>query len=204
MSVDVTGVAVALAGIAGTLGAAALTQHAATRNRRLDAMIHRDARAEERQEAARETANAEKRAIYVELNAAARDFRAAGHDLIVDKHPGADLGDLEPLEIARTKYRDVYARAQMVLPRRELDVATEVNRCLGRSYRALLDLDRGLSRSISVEDLHEWYDRTLSDAVGLLRQVLREDLGVEEYSNSIGSELERLRQARIKLWATKD
>lgn len=204
MSVDVTGLAVAFAGIAGTLGAAALTQHAATRNKRLDAMIQRDARADERQEAARATADAEKRAIYAELNAAARDFRAAGHDLIVDKLPGADPADLERLEIARTKYRDVYARAQMVLPNRALDVAAEVNRCLGRSYRALLDIDRGLNRSISAEDLHKWYDRALSDAVALLRRVLREDVGVEEYSDSIAPELQRLREARIGLWATNE
>jgi hypothetical protein len=53
VSVDLTGAAVALAGIAGTLTAAALTQRAATRNKRLDAVIQRDARADERQEAAR-------------------------------------------------------------------------------------------------------------------------------------------------------
>lgn len=200
VSVDLTGAAVALAGIAGTLTAAALTQRAATRNKRLDAVIQRDARADERQEAARATAHTEKRAIYAELNAAARDFRAAGHDHIVDKLSGTDLENFDRLETARTKYRDVYARAQMVLPDRALEVATEVNRCLGRSYRALLDIDRGLNRSISVENLHEWYDQALSEAVALLRHVLREDLGVAEYSSNIGLELQRLREARLRLW----
>jgi hypothetical protein len=197
---DVTSVVVAVAGIVGTLGAAALTQLAATRNKQLDATIQRDVRAEERRESARAEAHAEKRAIYAELNAAARDFRSAGHDYLVDKLRGAERNDLEPLEGTRAKYRDVYARAQMVLPDRALEVASEVNDCLGRSYRTIRDIENGSERSISVEKLHQWYDKELDDAQRLLRRVLREDLGVAEPSKDIDSSARRLQKARLDLW----
>jgi hypothetical protein len=200
MSMDVTGVVVALAGIVGTLGAAALTQLAATRNKQLDATIQRDIRTEERRESARAEAHGEKRATYAELNAAAREFRTAGHDYLVDKLRGAEQNDLEQLEITRAKYRDVFARAQMVLPDRALAVASEVNDCLGYSYRTIRDIDNGSERSINVEKLHQWYDENMVDAVGLLRRVLREDLGVAEPSTDTDPSLRSLQKARLELW----
>jgi hypothetical protein len=189
---DVAGVVVALAGIVGTLGAAALTQLAATRTKLVDATIQRDVRAEERRESARTEAHAEKRAIYAEFHAAARDYRSAGHDYLVDKLHGAERNHLEPLEMARAKYRDAYARAQMVLPDRALAVASEVNDCLGQSYRTIRDIDNGSEHSISVEKLHQWYDGKLDDAVRLLRGVLREDLGVAESGIDIDPSVRRL------------
>lgn len=197
---DLTALAVAFAGIVGTLGATALTQRAAARDKRLDATIQRDVRAEERRESVRAAAHEEKRAIYVELNAAAREYHHVGHDYLMDKLRRAEPEDLEQLEMARTKYRGVYSRAQMVLPDRALDVANEVNECLGHSYRALHDIHDGLDRSITVEKLHQWYDKPLSDAVGLLRRVLREDLGVAEPSTDIDPVLQRLHKARFDLW----
>jgi hypothetical protein len=197
---DVTGVVVALAGIVGTLGAAALTQLAATRNKQLDATIQRDIRAEERRESAHVEAHAEKRAIYAELNAAVRDYRTASHDYLVDKLRGAERNDLEPLEMARARYRDVYARAQMVLPDRVLVVASEVGDCLGRSYRTIRDIDNGSEHSISVEKLHQWYDEKMADVVRLLRRVLREDLGVAEPTTDIDLSVRRLQEARLDLW----
>jgi hypothetical protein len=200
MSTDLTGVVVAVVGIVGTLGATALAQLAAIRHKRLDATIQRGVRAEEREESVRAAAHEEKRAIYADLNAAARDYRTAAHDYLVDKLRQAEPEDLDQLQKARTHYRDVYAHAQMVLPDRALKVASEVNQCLGYSYRALRDIEQGFDRSITVESLHHWYDRPLSDAVGLLRRVLREDLGVAKTSTDIDPVLRRLRQARLDLW----
>jgi hypothetical protein len=118
----------------------------------------------------------------------------------VDKLRGAEQNDLEQLEITRAKYRGVYARAQMVLPDRALAVASEVNDCLGYSYRTICDIDNGSEHSISVEKLHQWYDENMVDAVGLLRRVLREDLGVAEPSTDIDPSLRRLQKARLDLW----
>jgi hypothetical protein len=196
VSIDVTGLVVAVVGIAGTLGATVVTQYATTRDKRLDAANQRDARAEERGESTR----AAKQTTYAELNAAARDFRSVGHDYLVDKLAGAETEDLKQLEIAREKYRNVYAHAQMVLPDRALEVASEVNECLGYSYRAVHDIVSGFGRSITIEDLHQWYDKPLSDATRLLRRVLREDLGVAEPGTDIDSVLRRLRKTRLDLW----
>jgi len=203
VSTDLTGVVVAIVGIAGTLGATALAQRAAARDKRLDAKIQHDIRAQERQESVRAAAHAEKRAIYADLNAAAREFRTVGHDYLVDKLRGADLEDLEQIEMTRAKYRDIYARAQMVLPDRVLEVTSELNQCLGYSYRALRDIDNGFDRSIAIESLHRWYDGALRGGVGLLRRVLREDLGVAELSTDIDSALRHLREARSDLWPTE-
>jgi hypothetical protein len=197
MSMDVTNVLVAIVGIAGTLGATVFTQLAATREKRLDAANQREIRAEAR----RESVHAAKQAIYVELNDAARAYRTVGHDYLVDKIRGREPGDLKPIEIDRGRYRTVYSRAQMVLPDPALQVASVVNECLGYSYRALHDIATSPSPSIAAEDLHRWYDGALSDAVKLLRQVLREDLGVAERSTDIDSFLQTLRKSRLNLWS---
>lgn len=196
MSIDVTGVVVGVVGIAGTLGATVFTQYAASRDRQFDTANQRDVRSEER----RESVRAAKQAIYVDLNAAAREFRTVGHDYLLDKLRGAGTGDLKQIEMAREKYRNVYSQAQMVLPDRALEVASEVNECLGYSYRAVHDIVNGSDRSMTVENLHQWYDKPLSDAVKLLRRVLREDLGVAEPSTDIHSILKRLHKARLDLW----
>jgi hypothetical protein len=196
MSMDVTNVLVAIVGIAGTLAATVFTQFAATREKRLDAANQREIRAEAR----RESVHTAKQAIYVELNDAARAYRTVGHDYLVDKIRGREPGDLKPIEIERRRYRTVYSRAQMVLPDPALQVASVVNECLGYSYRALHDIATSPSPLIAAEDLHRWYDGALSDAVKLLRQVLREDLGVAELSTDIDSFLQKLRKSRLNLW----
>ena len=193
---DATNVLVAVVGIAGTLGAAVFTQYAAIRQKRLDAENQREVRAEDRRESVRTA----KQALYVDLNDAARTYRTVGHDYLVEKIHGREQGDLKRIEIERVRYRTVYSQAQMVLPDRALKVATEVNECLGYSYRAIHDVAVGSSPLIAAEDLHRWYDGALSDAVKLLRQVLREDLGVTERSTDIESILQNLRKSRSNLW----
>ena len=205
VSTDLTGVAVALVGVAGTLGATALTQRASARGRQFDAEIQRRDRAEERDQAARTSAQAEKRTIYADLNAAARLYRTVAHDHLLAKRRGIEPTDaeIERLEAARANYRDLYARAQMVLPDRVLAVASEVNLCLGHGYRVLRDIDNGFDNSITIDSLHEWFEGPLSDGVWLLRRALREDLGVVEPSTDLDSAVARLRasrKARFDLW----
>lgn len=91
----------------------------------------------------------------------------------------------------------------MILPDRALAVASEVNLCLGHGYRVLREIDVGFDDSVTVENLHQWFEGPLSDGVWLLRRVLREDLGVVEPSSDIDSAVEQLRaarKARFDLW----
>jgi phosphoglycolate phosphatase-like HAD superfamily hydrolase len=187
---------VAVVTVAGTLGAAALTQFAGLRNKRLDAEIQYKARAEERAATASEV----KLATYVELNNAARDYRAFGHDYLVDKLDAAEPENLDQIEELRAKYREVYGRAEMIVPDRLFKLVAEVNTCLGYSYRALHDLEQGSHRSIAGGAFHEWYDGPLVDGMRLLRRVLREDLGVAETNTDVDLAVRRLRQARLTLW----
>jgi hypothetical protein len=205
VSTDLTGVAVALVSVAGTLGATALTQRASARGRRFDAESQRRDRAEEREQAVYTSAQVEKRAIYADLNAAARLYRTVAHDHLLIKRRGIEPTDaeIERLETARANYRDVYARAQMVLPDRALAVASEVNLCLGHGYRVLRDIDNGFDDSITIDGLHEWFEGPLSDGVWLLRRALREDLGVVEPSPDLEPAVARLRTSRkahFDLW----
>lgn len=194
---DVISVAVALVGVAGTLGATLLGHRATERDKRLDAEIQRGERSEERQEAARVAALVDKRATYADLNAAARLYRTVGHDYLMDRMRGTEQHSLDDLETARTNYRDQYARAQMILPERALTVASEVNLCLGHGYRVLREIDAGSRDEATVRSLHEWFDGPMSDGVWLLRRVLREDLGVVEPSTDTRAAAQRLRAARI-------
>ncbi len=196
MSMDLTNVVVAIVGIAGTLGATVFTQYAASREKRLDAANQREVRAEDRWE----SVHAAKQAIYVDLNDAVRTYRIVGHDYLVDNIRGREQIDVERLDIERRRYRTIYSEAQMVLPDPALKAASEVNTCLGYSYRALHDIGTSPTPSIAAEDLHSWYDGALSDAVNLLRQVLREDLGVAERRTDIDSILQNLRKSRLNLW----
>jgi hypothetical protein len=189
-------VVVALVTAGGTLGATAVTQFAAIRNKRLDADIERRARFEERGEAA----SADKLATYVQLNAAARAYRAVGHDYLKNRLDNVEHGNLEQFEKVRTKYREAYAGAQMILPDRVFKLAREVNDCLGHGYRAIHDLGKGSGDSITGEMLHKWYDGPLANALHLLRCVLREDLGVADTNTDVDREVRRLQQARHKLW----
>jgi hypothetical protein len=195
MSSDLTAVVVAVVGIAGTLGASVFAQYATTRDKRLDLTNQRDMRAEVRQEVAR----AAKQAIYVHLNTAARNYRTVGHDYLVDILRGTEELDFGQIEIARAEYRDGYSQAQMILPDGALKVASEVNECLGQSYRALRDVAKGSNSARTLEDLHQWYDGSLSDAVRLLRYVLREDLGVAEPGADVESIRKDLQRARLDL-----
>lgn len=195
MSADPTMV-VAFVGLVGTLGAAALTQFVVIRNKRLDAEIQHRSRVTELTAAA----TADKLATYVQLNAASRDFRSVGHDYLVTKLHGKGPENLDQIEEARAKYREIYARAQMVLPDQVFWLAAEVNDCLGQSYRALHDLDKGSGGSLTGEKLHQWYDGPLEDALKQLRYVLREDLGVAETRTDANSVVRRLRKQRLGLW----
>lgn len=187
---------VAVAGVVGGLGTAALTLLVGLRQKRLEAETQHMTRIEER--AAR--ASAEKLATYVRLNAAARDYRSVGHDYVKDRLDGVEPETFERIEEARAKYRKVYARAQMILPDRVFQLATEVNECLGQSYRALHDLDRGGSGSITYEKLHSWYDKQLDTAVQQLRYVLREDLTVGKTKTDVASVVQELQEERRRLW----
>src|SRR5262249_30067289 len=138
------------------------------KSKNLDAQIQQAEREDERK-AADAT---DKRATYVQLNAAARDYRAIGHTYLMyklqtakpenneeaEKEYNKERHYLDQIEKARAKYRKVYSRAQMICPGDVFNLADEVNDCLGHSHRTIVDLSEGIGGPVSVETLHKFYD----------------------------------------------
>lgn len=194
------GLAVAAVGVVGTLCAAVGAQVATLRGKRIDAEIQRAQRVEDLADSARKQEFEEKRAAYSDLNAAVRDYRMSLHDCVM--RLGLESAeDLSGVEATRLRFREMYARAQMVVPDRILDVAAEVDLGLSNSHRTLLGIADSGHAADDAEKLHRWLDGPGSKAVWLLRRVLREDIGVALPVADLHVELESLRQARAECFA---
>lgn len=199
MAGDYIAVVVAVVGVMGTLGGTVLTQRSSLRDKRLELEARRDdaeaARAlanDERTDQYKRQHLAERTKLYADLNSAARTYRSRCQDHAInlsraEKTPAEHQENLpETIEQARATYRDLYARAQMVLDDRTLEVASTVNLCLSHSYSSLrrsVDALRALpeptpeQRNTLTEHVRGWLQGPASDAVWLLRHALRYELG---------------------------
>ena len=107
MDASWSGLWIAGVGVAGTLGAAVLTQSRADRARRMESQSESLER---------------RRTCYVTLNTAARQYLTEmGNYLHALQHDEGAAASLENLEAARMTYRDSYAEAQMIVPTVVLD-----------------------------------------------------------------------------------
>ncbi|MEU7467803.1 hypothetical protein AB0A94_04430 [Streptomyces sp. NPDC044984] len=167
---------VAVVGVIGTLLSALLTQRVAERGRR-----HEQERAERAQARAREVE--ERRACYVALNTASRQYLAALtdqlHALIRTEDPRAVR---QRLTEARDLHRDVYAEAQMRLPDPVLALAGEVTHALGIVYGRLRRLDDGVPRPGDSLDAAQGEIDALWERLRKLRRGMRADLGASGVS----------------------
>jgi hypothetical protein len=170
---DLSALLVAVVGVGGTLGATLMAQRA----RRDEVSVQNEDAERERQRAQEERALQGKREVYAALNGAARAYLMAGQDAVLALYRGEPL-DPAPLERAREAYRDQYALAQMVLPDLPLRVAAETNRCLGIGQLLVKELESGSDRDKTFQLTLEWNNGPLGTSLHLLRQVLRDDLGV--------------------------
>ena len=184
MSTDFTALAVALVGVAGTMGAPWLTQRARHAESRDQA--EREVRA--REASWRDQLFEEKRALYAALNSVTRAYRSALRDCASMVPPS---GSAEALELARTAYREQFAQAEMVLPQRPFEVAVVTNEHLGYSYKLILNL-YAADPVQAVDEVLTLVRGPVAEAVELLRLALREDLGVIERVDDLGAQLAAL------------
>lgn len=202
MGADLMSMAVAAIGVIGTLGATVAAQRAALNGKRLDAEVQRRQQEQEQAEATRQAELEAKRAVYSALNAAARNYRMLMHDTVTGLGRNG-IADPVGLETARAHYREMYAEAQMLVSDRVLDIASEVDLCLGNSYRALGQVMVDGDPTGASRELHRWLDGPASEAVWLLRRVLREDIGVVDSSPDLESRLDQLRVSRAAVFADR-
>lgn len=138
---DLSSVIIAVAGVAGTLGGALLTQRGSERAKRLEIELVRD------HEEARE-ARSLRRTCWPELNRDARQFNTAlNRHLHVMRERGVEEANSDALDEAKNAHRDRYSEAQMIAPEEVLRRASVVNQALNKVYGQVKRLERGAPRT---------------------------------------------------------
>jgi hypothetical protein len=173
---DVGAVLIAVAGVAGTLGGALLTQRGAEKAKRRELEM-----AQTLQEA-RESREL-RRSCYTELHRDARQFcTALSRHLYVmrDRTPGDE--DVQALESAKDTYRDRWSEALMIAPDGVVAPAREVNGALNRVYGQVKRLEQGNPRSGETLRSAAEAQHGVWPLIADMREAMRRDLGVTEAS----------------------
>ncbi|MFJ5935438.1 hypothetical protein AB9128_28135 [Streptomyces cinereoruber] len=184
---------IAVVGVAGTLGAALLTQVRADRTKRMELRAAADQRREERDHA-EELLRAERalqgqreslerrRACYITLNTAARQYltEMTNHLHALARGEGV-AASLENLEAARVAYRESYAESQMIVPdvvsRPSGAAKTRLNAAYGKLRKYAADPAAHAAELGTMEaELHQ----DVWPYVGAMKKAMRADLGVED------------------------
>lgn len=182
---DLTTLAVAIVGLAGTLTSPVLAQRIADRTKRQEFDFQSRQKREEREEARRQAAVELKRSTYAGLNRAARRYQQqletylrAIEDGTLDDQARAELAD------ARMKFRDLYSEAQMILPDAVLEAAKSVSADLGGAYGIAKRLEIGKPRTVAgngaetIDMAKHSAHVNVYDCIIHMRHLMREDLGV--------------------------
>lgn len=188
MSADVTTVVVAVLGAIGTLSSPLLTQWVGNRAKRQEFELEAQRRQEDRHEESRRSVLRERRAIYAQINTAARQYEQAIYEYLRVISEVAPTPE-QPAELteARESFRELYSDAQMIIPDNVLAAAMEVSAGLGEAYGKARRLEERLSGGGAVDDPEETIEAARAychhDVYGLiinLRRLMRQDLGVSE------------------------
>jgi type II secretory pathway pseudopilin PulG len=186
MSADVTTVVIAILGAVGTLSSPLLTQWVGSRAKRQDFELEAQRRQEDRHEDARRSVLQERRAIYAQLNTAARQYEQAIYEylrVISEVVPTPE--QLAELTEARESFRELYSEAQMIIPDTVLAAAADVSSGLGQAYGRARRLERRPSGGVTATDPEETIEAARAFCRGNvyrliinLRELMRQDLGV--------------------------
>ncbi|MEJ8643807.1 hypothetical protein OG756_17735 [Streptomyces sp. NBC_01310] len=169
---ELSSVVIAVAGVAGTLGGALLTQRGSERAKRREIELVRG------HDEVRENRSL-RRACYAELNRDARQFTTAlNRHLHVLRERGAQDADGEALEEAKNAHRDRYSEAQMIAPDGVLARAKDVNRALTAVYGQVKRLERGAPEPGETMETAGRAQHEVWALLAAMRAAMREDLGV--------------------------
>ncbi|MGW2301651.1 hypothetical protein [Streptomyces sp. NPDC001809] len=193
MGASWTALLIAVVGVAGTLGAALLTQSRADRTKRMELQAAAEQRREERGHA-EELLRAEqarqgqreslerRRTCYITLNTAARLYltEMTNHLHAVGRGEGV-AASLENLEAARLAYRESYAESQMIVPdvvaRSTSAAKVRLNEAYGKLRKYAADpVTYAAELATTKADLHQ----EVWPYVGAMKKAMRADLGVED------------------------
>ncbi|MFJ5553150.1 hypothetical protein [Streptomyces sp. NPDC093225] len=169
---DLGSVIVAVAGVAGTLGGAFLTQRAAEKAKRRELALVREHEEDRENLLLRRT-------CYVELNRDARQFATAlNRHLHVMRERGAEEADRMALDEAKGAHRDRHSQAQMIAPDGVLVRAGAVNSALTSLYGQVKRMERGEPEPGETPEGVERARVEAWDRIRAMRSAMRADLGV--------------------------
>jgi hypothetical protein len=171
-SVDLSSVIIAVAGVAGTLGGALLTQRGSERAKRREIELVR------KHEEIRESRSL-RRTCYAELNRDARHFTTAlNRHLHVMRERDVEDADSDALEEAKNAHRDRYSEAQMLASEGVLMRASVVNHPRNKVYAQVKRLERGApGPGETIETAAQAQDEVWG-MLRTMRTAMRRDLGV--------------------------
>ncbi|MFJ8311639.1 MULTISPECIES: hypothetical protein [unclassified Streptomyces] len=169
---DLSSAIIAVAGVAGTLGGALLTQRGSERAKRREIELVRD------HEEIRENRSL-RRTCYVELNRDARQFTTAlNRHLHVMRERGVEDADSDALDEAKNAHRDRYSEAQMIAPDEVLMRASVVNQALNKVYGQVKRLERAAPGPGETMETAAQAQYEVWDMLRTMRTAMRHDLGV--------------------------
>ncbi|MDX6329847.1 MAG: hypothetical protein QOI83_2230 [Streptomycetaceae bacterium] len=170
MTAAVSAMITAVVGVLGTLFAPLLAQRITSRQR-----------AAESETAERRRNFEERREAYTAMNRASRQFHTLLKDALHRIRDGVYTPEDRALvEDSRRDYRDQYATAQMIVPQRILAASREVNAVLAAIDALAKRLDRGVPREGETAEAALLALKAAEPGLAALRNLMREDLGVED------------------------
>lgn len=188
MSSDTVALVVSTVGVVGTLASAVITQAIAVRSRREEMVFTDQQRQREWRRDATDEAFKDRRACYVGLNAASRQFVTEMNNFLHRLREGnITAEDVADLDAAKNVHRDRYSESQMIATDAVLPVARKTNQALNRAYGAArrlrrqlvgADIEAGVESSIesALAENHVLWDHIYDQ-----RQAMREDLQVSGF-----------------------
>ncbi|MGC9498001.1 hypothetical protein [Streptomyces sp. WG7] len=193
MGASWAGLLIAVVGVAGTLGAALLTQNRADRTKRMELQAAAEQRREEhahaeemlRAEQARQRqleSLERRRACYIALNTSARQYLTAMTNYLHALQRGEDADSrLADLEAGRLAYRDSYAESQMIAPEDVLRASSTAKKRLNAAYGKLRKYGSAPSdHTAELANLEGEFHEEVWPYLGELKQSMRTDLGVDD------------------------
>ncbi|WP_240804034.1 hypothetical protein [Streptomyces sp. A0592] len=169
---EIGAMVIGVVGVAGTLGAALLTQRGTERAKRREIELLRG------QEEVRES-QVLRRTCYIDLNRDARQFTTAlNRHLHAMQEPGVGGADSDVLEAAKDAHRDRYSQAQMIAPDEVLARARLVNRALYQLYGQVKRLERGAPEPGETIQTAVRAKDDVWELIAEMRAAMRQDLGV--------------------------
>ncbi|MGW6707095.1 hypothetical protein ACWGDE_19690 [Streptomyces sp. NPDC054956] len=171
---EIGGMVVAVAGVAGTLGGALLTQRGAARAKR------REIELVSGHDAVRENLVL-RRTCYVELNRDARQFATTlNRHLHAMRERRVEDADRAALDAAKDAFRDRYSEAQMIAPDPVLTPVAVVNHALTAVYGQVKRLERGEPDPGESMEAAAEAQQALFGPLREMRAAMRADLGVSD------------------------